>query len=288
MLLLLMHLCIILSRIIVCFPSENDSNVSLSHPDQCKNSTVKIFPACYCDSQCVRYGDCCFGVQYPAGESPILNTTKICEKNIGQMSYWTVTSCAQERIGESHNEVQIPVVDEDGTVYTNDQIAKCNDARASPMDIFVRLTADTCAVNSVMTLLENPLLDLFEAIFTSNCYFAFVPNSFNKILNTFPRYCIDWPERYISEYLSVRCHVYQRPIKVASVVYKNEYCFKDFIGHSVTDRNGSYTDELYPDPFENNMHLHIQFQQTFEFSTLNNVGYILLDSAGLNSHYGQQ
>lgn len=279
-----MHLCIILTRIIVCFTSKNDSIVSLSHLDLCENSTFSMFPACYCDSQCVHYGDCCFGVQYPVGESPILNTTKICEKNsyLGQISYWTITSCAQEGMEESHNEVQIPVVDEDGTVYTSDQIAKCNNARAYPMDIFVRLTAKTCAVNSIMTLLENPLLDLFEAIFTSNCYFAFVPNSFNKILNTYPRYCIDWPERYISEYLSVHCQVYQRPFKEASVIYKNEYCFEDLIGHSLTDRNGSFTDELHPAPFENDMHLYIQFQQTFEFSTLNNVGYIFLDSARQN------
>lgn len=73
------------------------------------------------------------------------------------------------------------------------------------MDIFVCFIVEICVVNFIMILFENFLLDLFEVIFIFNCYFVFVFNSFNKILNIFLRYCIDWLERYIGEYLSVCC-----------------------------------------------------------------------------------
>lgn len=73
------------------------------------------------------------------------------------------------------------------------------------MDIFVCFIVEMCVVNFIMILFENFLLDLFEVIFIFNCFFVFVFYSFNNILNKFLRYCIDWLERYISEYLSVCC-----------------------------------------------------------------------------------
>lgn len=42
--------------------SKNDFIVSFSYFDLCENFIFSMFFVCYCDSQCVYYGDCCFGV----------------------------------------------------------------------------------------------------------------------------------------------------------------------------------------------------------------------------------
>jgi hypothetical protein len=223
----------------------------------CQKETSETFPICYCDSDCVLYGDCCIDAQIPSSTVLNLLPKERCQSfgNLGHPSFWTVDSCSGGNPTEDIVGL-LPVIDKEGTVYANDNTARCNNASSSvPMDMYVFLRSDICNTDLILAFLEQPFPNLFMTIINSNCEFLFYPK---YATGAFPRVCIDWRERNSERNLSFECKLYQEPVKISSVVYKNSRCFEDLHGYPAPE-NSTDVEDIFPQPWENEASLHIEF-----------------------------
>lgn len=224
----------------------------------CKKEISKKIPNCYCDSDCVLYGDCCVDARITSPISSSLIPKQKCQSfgNLDYPSFWTVNSCLGGKAAEDIVGL-LPVIDKEGTVYVNNRIAQCNNAStSSPMDIYVLLLLDICDTDLIYTSLEKPFANLFVAIINSNCEFMFYPK---YVTGVFPRVCINWRERILERNLSVTCKVYQKPVAVSSVIYKHSKCYEDLYGYPVPE-NSTDVEDIFQEPRENVTSLHIEFR----------------------------
>ncbi|XP_062580502.1 uncharacterized protein LOC134242437 [Saccostrea cucullata] len=239
-------------REIICEDGQNKTGASCTGQNYAED--FQKSPICYCDSDCVLYGDCCDDTTNSSFMDFHLNSNPNCQR-FGQQSYpsfWTVTSCLE---GESlmNDGISLPVMDENGILFASDQIAHCNTVLSfSLMDIHVILSREICDVDLIYSSLEKPFMELFIAIMNSDC--KFVINSKHDRRLT-PRLCVDWPEEEMERNLSSECKIYEKPIRIPPVVYKNTHCFEDLNGFPLPD-DATDVGEVYQ---HNETSLHIQF-----------------------------
>ncbi|XP_062613508.1 uncharacterized protein LOC134275253 [Saccostrea cucullata] len=222
----------------------------------CKEEMSHMAPICHCDVDCVTYRDCCDNVADFTDTTLSLKPKQECRRFGSRSfpSFWAVTSCPGEGAVKKRG-IFLPVVTEGGTVFVDDDIAKCNNISSFlPMDIHVILD-DLCDVDLIISSLEARFMNLVMSIGKSNCRFIFSPPSDSR---AFPRLCLDLREEQTMKIFSSECYNNLRPEKISSVLYRNTRCFEDIHGYPMPENVTDIAD-IYKQPSEIGTSLHIRF-----------------------------